>query len=123
MSSRQIVDLAFDAEAVKKGRESEERIKRALEEMLILGEISYYYRTKIGGELDVRGIDYQVYPDNDWSIDLQVKSSEIGKGRHVEEYGHSIACIIVHEAMDDRQLLEELRRVLGLSISAILERY
>ena len=110
-------------DTLKKGRDNEGRVASALEQMRLSGEISYYYRTKAGGELDVRGVDFQVYPDCDWSIDLQVKSSSLGKGKHIKEYGHSIACIIVHDAMDSRQLLEELRRILGLSVQGIIDRH
>ena len=118
-SSRRVVDLDIDTEALVRGRANEDRIQRILEAMMATGEISYYYRAEVDGELDRRGIDFQVYPEIDWSLDLQVKSSIAGKDSHIATYGESIACVIVHDAMDDRQLLEEVRRILGLSIEAI----
>lgn len=126
MYSRRITDLGFDQEDVeseRKGRESEGRVQQVLEKMQETGEIHHFRKSKDWGELDVIGIDFQIYPEHDWSIDLQVKSSEVGKESHVEKYGHSIACIVVHEAMSDNQLLEEMRRILGLSIEAITKRH
>lgn len=122
-SSRQIVDLSFDAQALMRGRASEDRIEKVLEQMVETGEIAFFYRAEVDGELDRRGIDFQVYPDPNWSIDLQVKSSVGGKMAHIAEYGPSIACVVVHDAMDDRQLLNEMRRELGLSIEGIIKHH
>ena len=112
----------LEREAERKGRENEERVRKALVALRDLGEISRYRKAKIGGQLDMEGIDFQVYPEPDWSVDLQVKSSTVGKEKHLRSYGNTIACVIVDEALDDRQLLEEVRRVLGLSIAFITER-
>lgn len=98
----------------RKGRFNERRVEQALQKMLESGEITYYSKTEDYGELDVRGIDFSVYPKSHLKIALQVKSSEKGKERHIEKYGESIPCIIVDDAMTDFQLLQEVRRILEL---------
>lgn len=121
--SNQVTDLGFDADRIVRGMNSEERVRKALEALQDSGEIFKYYKTEKEGELDKVGIDFQVYPEHDWLINLQVKSSVIGKEAHVEEYGESIPCVVVHDSLDDRQLVEEVRRILSLSIEAITKRH
>lgn len=111
-----------EADAAQLGQKNEKRIKTALERLKKEGEIHDFYKTQRSGELDRRGIDFQIYPEADWLINLQVKSSELRRKEHVKDYGKTIPCVVVNDSMDDRQLAEEVKRILGLSIQAIINR-
>jgi len=123
MQIKRRIRIKREEEADRRGKTSEERVARALESIKLAGEIHHYYRTWPFGELDLQAIDFQVYPESDWLINLQVKSSARYKRRHIQAHGMTIPCVVVNEDMDDRQLVSEVMRVLGIAIEIINERH
>lgn len=113
--SRRIDDLSiFDPN--KRGQKSEDRVEGILHELAAQGKIHHYYRCERGGENDREGIDFLVYPEENWIIPLQVKSSFKRREEHIIRHGNRIPCIVVINDYDDVTLKQRLVKVLGLSV-------
>ncbi|OHB10333.1 MAG: hypothetical protein A3G05_00330 [Candidatus Zambryskibacteria bacterium RIFCSPLOWO2_12_FULL_45_14] len=118
--SRRIGGLLGDDETF--GRTNEDRVEVALSTLQEEGQIVDYIRSEPHGELDKRGIDFLVYPESDWLIPLQVKSSVASAEDHRAKYGPNIPCIIVFDNDTETELKESVLKELGLSIKGILLR-
>ncbi len=105
-----------------RGDDSECRVASALRALQTHGEIEHWHRSHPRGELDHQGIDFQIFPKRSWCINLQVKSSDSGKKHHRRSTERNIPCIVVRDEFDDRQLLAELRRIIGNTIEEIQRR-
>lgn len=110
----------------KKGDTSERLAEEALQILTQRGKIHHYYRGRWRGELDRQGIDFLVYPEADWAIPLQIKSSFYGRRKHYVIYGDRIPCVVVGLYAQPLELSEVIFRELGLSVKflkPILERH
>ena len=90
------------------------------------GEIAHYLWARANGAIDIEGIDFQIYPEMDWCLNLQVKSSAKGKRRHLEqpkEWRRKIPCHVVTDNMSDAEVLEEVRGFIFSTIKKICERH
>lgn len=101
---------------LEKGERSENRVEEALQNLAACGEIHHYHRADPEGELDTQGIDFLVFPEPDWIIPLQVKSSVRGREEHLTEYGSQIPCIAVDLYSTPSELSEAILQELGLSV-------
>ena len=117
--SRQIGDL-IPPHTVRVGKPNEDRVEKVLERLKAEGEIHHHYRQDPGGELDRQGIDFLVYPEADWIIPLQVKSSFAGMDDHFIKHGHRIPCIIVVDDYDDDTLREKVLNGTGSGWNLII---
>jgi hypothetical protein len=115
--SRRIANLLSDNTAF--GRNNEDRVEIALSTLQEEGQIVDYIRSEPHGELDRRGIDFLIYPESNWIIPLQVKSSFTGVKDHRSKHGPNIPCIVVEDC-DEEELKEDVLRVLGLSVRGII---
>lgn len=97
------------------GNRNEDRAEEALQFLVQKGEIFNYYRCPRNGENDLLGWDFIVFPEPDWMIGLQVKSSVIGKEAHINRYGLRTACVIVTNHVSIDILAQEILEALGLS--------
>lgn len=108
-----LVQADFD-----RGMTSESFVEEALQKLAFEDLIDHYYRAEPDGELDRQGIDFLVYPEPDWIIPLQVKSSFGGMQHHFIEYGRRIPCVIV-DIYDIEELSKKILIVLGLSTDVL----
>ena len=115
--SRQIASLLNDGE--KFGRSNEDRVEVALGLLQEEEEIVDYIRSRPSGELDSRGIDFLIYPEADWMIPLQVKSSVAGAEDHRSKFGPNIPCIVVFDSQTEDELRKEILKSLGLRTSVL----
>lgn len=112
--SRRIQDLT--GADFERGKESERKVEEALRDLAVSGDIDHHYRAEPKGELDRQGIDFLVYPEPDWMIPLQVKSSAWGKEEHINIYGSRIPCVVVDHFSVPSELSEVILQELGLSV-------
>jgi len=104
-----------------KGEDSEVRVEEALRSLIQRGEIFNYYRPPRDGEYYKNGWDFLVFPDDDWIIPLQVKSSDYGKQEHTNKYGLRIPCVVVKGYYSPREMEEIVLVALGISNKGLRE--
>lgn len=112
--SRQIEDLNLT-----RGYDSEDRVERILQDLVKGDHIHHYYRSQREGELDIMGIDFLIYPDKDWCIPLQVKSSFLHRNEHINNHS-DIPCVVVQSKKSDTVLAEIILHELGLSLAGLV---
>lgn len=105
----------------KRGDLSEQLVDEALQILMNVGEIHHYIPAERGGELDRQGIDCLVFPESDWAIPLQIKSSFRGRKEHYNRYGNRIPCIVVCLSVTPFELSGLILRELGLSVKPLEE--
>jgi hypothetical protein len=102
-----------------RGAASEQRVENALTQLQKEEKIYSFHKAQTWGELDRRGIDFQIYFVPNWLINLQVKSSLFRKELHEQNSKDKIPCIAVLQGMTDEELLQELTQVLIKAVEGV----
>ncbi len=95
--------------AAEVGIGNEDRVEEALRILVEEGHIYGFYRTQPYGELDLQGVDFQIYVSRYRLMNLQVKSSKIGRDKHEEINGNLIPCVVVTQSMSLEDIKERVR--------------
>lgn len=97
--SREEVQRHMDSSALRalrKGHETENFVKKAIDLLKYQGWIQWYLKSERLDELDMLGVDFLLMFSATEIIPLQVKSSEAGKSKHVATYGDKIPCVVLY---------------------------
>ncbi len=88
--------------ALRKGHETEDFVKKAIDLLKYQGWIQWYLKSQRLDELDMLGVDFLLMFSATEIIPLQVKSSEMGKEKHIALHGNSIPCVVLypHDTVD-----------------------
>lgn len=110
-------------EAQKRGEESEARVFKVIQEMLVWKELptrkrnTFPYRTEKWSDQDMRGIDI-VVPTKRGDIHIQVKSSARGRKEFISQSrNRDIICI--NGQRSEADILKELRTKLPIAYSRL----
>lgn len=120
--SRRIYLFAEPEEEVVKGFRNEDLAEEALKILRAAGHIYHFIRSRRWGELDANGIDFLVWPEYNWTVPLQIKSSETGRREHLSEYGETVPSCVVVEPFDTvSDLAGKILKELGLEVKPLEE--
>lgn len=111
----QRIDFLLDEET-EKGHRNEDLAEEALRILVETGHVCHFLRAEKESEMDRHGIDFLVWPEPDWTIPLQIKSSRLGREKHLLRYGEWVPCCVVVRAYDTPiELAQKILEELGLS--------
>ncbi|MDP4001481.1 MAG: hypothetical protein Q8P69_00320 [bacterium] len=82
--------------ALKRGYGTEDFVEKAIKLLKSKGWLKWYHRSQHGDTLDNLGVDFLLMISPWETIPLQVKSSELGKQKHIAEYGNTIPCVVLY---------------------------
>lgn len=104
-----------DEEDIRKGQNSEDLTEEALQILIARGEILGYLKSDWGDKYDNLGIDFLVWLETGLAAPLQVKSSRLGKEKHLATNDLVRCCVVVRPHDTPDTLAENILEELGLS--------
>ena len=112
---------AIARQQIERGIKSEDRVAEALEFLVMTGHFEYFEQTEKNDKFDMRGIDFFIFPDWDWCIPLQVKSSQSGYEKHTQLRLSRIPVILAGDSLTREDLAQKILEAIGFSVKRLKE--